>query len=119
MHRHYKSGQAVPTSPRCPLCQGSDNIAHLLGECAHPIMKGLIDERHNTAGRMILRQLKNGARGASDFVADLGSQHKLTIWDCTQTRVPYDLLPDRALPEVPGQVGSAESGLGESVKACS
>ena len=53
MQKPYKPGQAVPTFPRCPVYRGSDNIAHLLGECAHPIMKGLSIERHNAAGRMI------------------------------------------------------------------
>ena len=66
-------------------------------------MKGLIIERHNEAGRMILEQLKNGSQGACEFVADVGSQDKMAGYDTPGSRVPDWLLDDRDLPEGPAQ----------------
>ena len=95
----YKPGCEVPSVARCPLCSGNDSIGHLLGECSHPVRKGLIIERHNEAGRMTLEQLRNGSQGACEFVADVGSQDKMARYDTAGNRVPAWLLGDRDLPE--------------------
>ncbi len=99
MQRAYRPGLPVPTVAICPLCHGHDNIAHLLGECQHPVMKGLIIERHNVACRTILQFLKNGSQGACHFIADIGSPAKMATYDCPDTRIPHWLLGDQDLPE--------------------
>ena len=50
---------APPTQPdACPLCGCSDSGGHMLGECTHPHIKGLIIQRHNIATQHIAQIIR-------------------------------------------------------------
>eukprot|EP00983_Pelagomonas_calceolata_P127832 1161448-Pelagomonas_calceolata.AAC.1 len=48
------------TNPSCPLpgCHQSDSALHMLSGCQHHIVSNMKTERHNVAGRMIIKALQ-------------------------------------------------------------
>ena len=109
MNNAYKFRMAyMPELPAaqdrlCPLCHGNDSIEHMLGKCSHPVMKGLIIERHNSAARLILKEFLGGDFGALDTYADVGEASKVDGLELLGTRVPESVLADNELPEGPQQ----------------
>ena len=57
---------------KCLLCGEPDGAHHSLSGCSH--MKGMYIDRHNEAGRLILKALKKGALGGSLVMHDVGHQ---------------------------------------------
>jgi hypothetical protein len=60
MHIPYTATtHAPPTQPdACPLCGKSDSGGHILGDCQHPHMKGLVIQRHNETTQHIAQALR-------------------------------------------------------------
>ena len=102
--RPYKPGMQVPRFPGCPLCKHVDSIGHMLGDCSHCIIKSIIIERHNHAGRLILGALHRGSLGNCYTIADIGSQEKMAGMQQHDTRIPDFMLADIDLPEGPSQL---------------
>ena len=104
MNRPYAPGAQVSSAAMCPLCrQKVDTIGHMLGECEHEAMKGLTIDRHNAAGRMILKAIHAGAMGACLTIADVGSEARMAGLETHGTRIPEPILRDMDLPEGPEQ----------------
>jgi hypothetical protein len=62
----------VPT-PNCVLCGQMDGGHHSMSGCSH--MTGMYIERHNEAGRIMLRALMRGGRGADVVMHDIGHNY--------------------------------------------
>jgi endonuclease/exonuclease/phosphatase family metal-dependent hydrolase/ribonuclease HI len=78
----------------CPLCGQPDSTTHILGEC--PEHKHLHIQRHDSAGRCLLKHIRKGARGGDFIVADVGSRDKLVSHGITEKTIPSWLLPGRS-----------------------
>ncbi|KAJ9517217.1 hypothetical protein QJQ45_009174 [Haematococcus lacustris] len=59
---------------RCPLCGEADSATHLLSGCSRTA--GLVQERHNGAGRLIMKAISKGAQGGCIKFADIGSHER-------------------------------------------
>lgn len=59
-------------TPDCVLCGQLDGGHHALSGCSH--LKGLYIERHNAAGRLILRYVTKGSKGGNVVAHDFGKQ---------------------------------------------
>jgi hypothetical protein len=57
-------------TPNCLLCGQLDGGHHSLSGCAH--LKGLYINRHNGAGKLVLRYIMKGSKGASVVMHDVG-----------------------------------------------
>jgi len=57
-------------TPNCALCGQLDGGHHSLSGC--PKLKGLYTNRHNGAGKLILRYILKGSKGASVVMHDVG-----------------------------------------------
>ena len=62
------------TSKACPLCSLEISSRHLLGGCRHRNMAKSYIERHNEAGRLILKAVTKYSEGHSVFIADLRTE---------------------------------------------
>ena len=93
----YLSGQARATNADCPLCGDHDGISHMLGSCAHPMMKAMYIERHNAAARKILKLIMEGAHGNCYMLADVGSSSRLGNLGALDSRLPAWILTDQDL----------------------
>ncbi|NBK26613.1 MAG: hypothetical protein EOM68_31960, partial [Spirochaetia bacterium] len=63
--------------PSCPLCHQGDGGHHILAGCQHATISNMITERHNGAGRLIVKAIRKGAYGACIASADVGSHAHL------------------------------------------
>ena len=63
------------TDASCPLCGCADGGHHMLSGCK--AMAGMIQERHNAAGRMISAAVAEGELGASLIFTDVGNKEKM------------------------------------------
>ena len=77
MQRPYLPSLPVARNKNCPLCGEEDSASHILNACKHPEMKALYIERHNAAGRLILKEVLQGAKGHHQIIADIGSDEKM------------------------------------------
>ena len=77
MRRPYLPGLPVARNKQCPLCGEEDSATHILNACKCPEMKALYIERHNQAGRLILKDILKGGKGNNKIFADLGSEEKM------------------------------------------
>ncbi|KAJ9525591.1 hypothetical protein QJQ45_003392 [Haematococcus lacustris] len=59
---------------RCPLCGDADSATHLLSGCSETLP--LVQERHNGAGRLIVKAISKGTLGGYIRFADTGSWEK-------------------------------------------
>ncbi|KAJ9531174.1 hypothetical protein QJQ45_000821 [Haematococcus lacustris] len=59
---------------RCPLCGEADSATHLLSGCSRTA--ALVQERHNGAGRLIMKAISKGAQGGCMKFADIGSHER-------------------------------------------
>ena len=98
MHRPYLPSLPIARTKQCPLCGEEDSATHILNACKHPELKALHIERHNAAGRLILKQILQGAKGNQwNVFADIGGPDKMVGLKVTDFRVPVDILSDQAL----------------------
>ena len=93
----------------CPLCHMHDSANHMLGECTHPHIKGLVMQRHNEATRQIAKVLRHSTikdiQAASIYI-DAGKANEdtdLTLLDHKEQPPPTieNTLPTWLLPSTP------------------
>jgi ribonuclease HI len=84
---------------RCPVCRkchpngpAMDSGAHILGGCAHPVMKGMYINRHNRATQIIANTIHKGESGGGLMIMDAGKAAELPPY-CSGNRVPAWMLP--------------------------
>ena len=101
--QHYRYGglntaklryrMKVAPTPNCLLCGQHDGGHHSLSGCPH--MNGMYIERHNSAGRIILKALLKGGRGADVVMHDIGHKEdspsrsyatRIPAWVYTKSR---------------------------------
>lgn len=97
MRRPYLPGLPVARNKKCPLCGGEDSTSHILNGCTHPDMKAFYIERHNAAGRMMLKERQCGAKGNIRVMADLGSKEKMRGLGAYSQRITKDIISDHCL----------------------
>jgi ribonuclease HI len=83
---HYRTGglntakfrhrMKKATTPNCLLCGQVDGGHHSLSGCPH--LSGLYTNRHNGAGKLILRYIRKGSKGASVVMHDVGKHDAQT-----------------------------------------
>ena len=99
-NRPYYPGQAIATNDRCPICGGSDSIAHIAGGCRHPNMKAKYIFRHDEACRMAITAFTKGTYGSFLLIADVGSEDKMRELGVHSKRIPAWALPNHILADV-------------------
>ena len=90
----YFGNGPIAKNTLCPLCRQPDSTNHLLNGCMHPEMKALQIERHNEAGRLILKELARGKHGAYHTMADVGRYSKVKALGIYDNRIDNKILPD-------------------------
>jgi ribonuclease HI len=87
----YRFGHA--TSPDCLLCGELDGGHHALSGCK--AMERAVTERHNGAGRILIRHISEGQHGAGLIQADVGTGSKLERGGISAAghTIPRRLLP--------------------------
>ena len=80
----YMKGLRVATSNACPLCCLTDSGSHILGGCRHKDMVKSYIERHNEAGRLILKVIVIGTK-SNTFIADLGTKERMQEMGALET----------------------------------
>jgi ribonuclease HI len=89
-------GMATTDTCLAPGCGQPDSGSHIAGGCQNKTMQCMYSERHNRAGRIILRAISKGSKGGDLVAADLGKAEKCIddqapVLDCRH--VPSSLLP--------------------------
>ena len=84
----YMKHLCVARSNACPLCSFEDSGSHILGGCRHRDMTKAYIERHNEAGRLIFKAIRNGTMGNNTFIADLGTKTHMQEMGALDTRLP-------------------------------
>ena len=85
---------------RCTLCGNEDGCHHTAAGC--PALTQLYTHRHNTIGRILLRAISRGRKGAFVIQMDLGSDthcrddHLVPL----PHRIPPEALPESLPPDV-------------------
>ena len=97
MHMPYWQGGPVARSTRCPHCGEEDSTGHILNGCLHPELKSLCIERHNAAGRRIVKEMSKGKHGGHYTMGDLGSYEKVEQLGIKDNRVSHAILSDRTI----------------------
>jgi hypothetical protein len=89
-------------SSACPLCGGEDGGMHIVSGCSHAQPQAMVAERHNAIGRILLKAVAKGSRGAHLCMHDVGAAGKaITAGLITADgarhacRIPPHLLPAR------------------------
>ena len=87
-------------SSRCLLCGHEDGCHHTAAGC--PALTRLYTHRHNTIGRILLRAISRGRKGAFVIQMDLGSDTNCTADDLVPLphRIPAEALPESLPPAV-------------------
>jgi len=49
----------------CPMCSCQDSALHILSGCQHPIIRNMVTERRNIAGRLITKAISKGCNISS------------------------------------------------------
>jgi len=81
----------------CPICSSQDSALHILSGCQHPIIRNMVTERHNIAGRLITKAISKGSLGSCFVSTDVGSADKHRMQDLqipvtAESRVPPALI---------------------------
>lgn len=84
-------------SANCTLCGQLDSGHHAVSGC--PSLTKLVTERHNAAGRLVVKAIAEGQLGGSIIMADVGSNEKLQHDGLQAQYRRY--IPQHILPEVP------------------
>ena len=84
----YMKHLCVARSNACPLCSFEDSGSHILGGCRHKDMTKAYIERHNEAGRLIFKAIRDGTMGNNTFIADLGTKTHMQEMGALDTRLP-------------------------------
>ncbi len=76
-----------------PICSCQDSALHILSGCWHPIIRNMVTECHNIAGRLITKAISKGSLGSCLLSTDVGSADKhriqsLQIPVTAESRVP-------------------------------
>ena len=101
----FRHRMKVAPTPNCLLCGQPDGGHHSLSGCPH--MNGMYIERHNSAGRMILKALLKGGRGADVVMHDIGHREegdtpsrsyatRIPAWVYTKSRRAQPSAADKA-----------------------
>ena len=82
----------------CPLCGCEDGGTHMLSECSHPLIKGLVIERHNDVVRLIGKEVRATER----------FQDAVLLMDCSESDrqecdAQYSRVPDWLLHNTPAE----------------
>jgi ribonuclease HI len=86
----------MASNSTCPLCKQEDSIGHISSGCQHRTMEKMYTERHNQAGRIILKAISKGSKGRALVMADLGTSEKCEADGAPAlhlNHVPLHLLP--------------------------
>ena len=94
MNCSYFANGPIAKNALCPMCRQTDSTNHLLNGCMHPEMQALQIERHNEAGRLILKELAQGKHGAYHIMADVGRYSKVKALGIHENRIDKKILPD-------------------------
>ena len=84
----YMKHLCVARSNACPLCSFEDSGSHILGGCRHKDMTKAYIERHNEAGRLIFKAIRDGTMGNNMFIADLGTKTHMQEMGALDIRLP-------------------------------
>ena len=95
----YFPGAPIARHFKCPLCHLDDSTAHMVNGCQHPEMKALQIERHNAAGRLILKEMAQGKHGSNYIMADLGCYNKMEEMLVHDNRLSASILSDATLEQ--------------------
>jgi len=76
-----------------PICSCQDSTLHILSGCQHPIIRNMVTECHNLAGRLMIKAISKGSLGSCLVSTDVGSADKhrmqnLQIPVTVESRVP-------------------------------
>ena len=82
---------------KCPLCGKPDGLMHMASACEHDVIARMVQERHNGAGRLLLKAIRNGKRGGDVVCADVGNAEKLAA-DGIRPLTSY--LPENLVPHL-------------------
>ena len=77
----------------CALCDEQDSGSHMLCNCKHEVVQGMIINRHNAAVQQIAKTIHKGSLGGCYTVMDAGAQDALPPY-ASSTRLPPWLLQD-------------------------
>ena len=97
MNRPYWPGGAVASNIRCPHCGEEDSTGHMLNGCLNPELKSMYIERHNEAGRRIIKEMSKGKFGGHYTMADVGSYDKVEQLGIRDNRIPPSILSDKTI----------------------
>ena len=85
----------------CPLCRHVPcTPGHILGGCAHRLLKSMYIKRHNEAVCMLQRAVSDGGKGISLLCVLMDARQRADLPEgVLGARVPPWLLPDSSLPD--------------------
>ncbi len=77
----------------CPICSCQDSELHFLSGCQHPIIRNMVTECHNIAGRLTTKAISKGFLGSCLVSTEVGIADKhrmqnLQIPVTAESRVP-------------------------------
>jgi ribonuclease HI/exonuclease III len=79
----------------CPLCGQHDSAGHILGGCAHPVLKAMHIKRHNIAVQKIFKAIQKHSHWGGYFgIMDACPREDAASHGAADTRLPTWLLPD-------------------------
>ena len=84
----YIGHEGIARNNLCPLCNHPDSCSHIFGGCKHADMTKNYIARHNAAGKMILKAIKDGSCGNQYMIADLGTKDAMAEHGADGSRLP-------------------------------
>jgi len=77
----------------CPICSCQDSGLRILSGCQHLIIRNMVTECHNIAGRLITKAISKGSLGSCFVSTDVGSADKHHMQDLqipvtAESRIP-------------------------------
>ena len=90
----YSQRAGVARNMKCPHCGEDDSTGHMLNGCTLPELKAMYIERHNRAGRRIVKEITKGKHGANFTMGDVGAYGKVEHLGIRENRIPHTILSD-------------------------